>query len=69
MTNETSLIKYLESEGHTVVSKKEDYYADVVTEKDGVTFFSRSRTKSTVERGVAYVLGRNKNTREEEKTK
>ena len=32
-----ALIKYLQSEGHTIVSKKEDYYADVVSEKDGVT--------------------------------
>ena len=41
-----ALIKYLESEGHTVVSKKEDYYADVVTEKDGVTFFHEVERKA-----------------------
>ena len=41
-----ALIKYLESEGHTIVSKKEDYYADVVTEKDGVTFFHEAERKA-----------------------
>ena len=40
------MIKYLESEGHTIVSKKEDYYADVVTEKDGVTFFHEAERKA-----------------------
>jgi len=41
-----ALIKYLQSEGHTIVSKKEDYYADVVSEKDGVTYFHEAERKA-----------------------
>tara|TARA_R100001463_G_C3393015_1_gene207141 strand:- start:61 stop:516 length:456 start_codon:yes stop_codon:yes gene_type:complete len=41
-----ALIKYLEAEGHTIVSTKEDYYADVVSEKDGVTYFHEAERKA-----------------------
>jgi hypothetical protein len=30
-----ALIKYLEAEGHTILSSTEDYYADVKSEKNG----------------------------------
>ena len=33
-----ALIKYLESEGHEILSTEEDYNADVVSIKDGITY-------------------------------
>tara|TARA_R100000697_G_scaffold78581_1_gene90696 strand:- start:157 stop:612 length:456 start_codon:yes stop_codon:yes gene_type:complete len=41
-----ALIKYLESEGHTITRTKENYYADVVSEKDGVTYFHEAERKA-----------------------
>ena len=41
-----ALIKYLESQGHTIVSSAEDYYDDVVSQKDGVTYFNEAERKA-----------------------
>jgi len=41
-----ALVKYLESEGHTIVNTEECYYADVVSEKDGVTYFNEAERKA-----------------------
>lgn len=41
-----ALIKYLEAEGHTVLSSTEDYYADVKSEKDGVTYYHEAERKA-----------------------
>ena len=41
----TELIKLLEKAGHRLVQVKENYYADVVTEKDGVTYYSEAEVK------------------------
>ena len=41
-----TLVTFLESQGHTILNKKEDYYADVVSEKDGYTYFNEAEVKS-----------------------
>ena len=41
-----ALITLLEREGHSVVSDKEDYYADLVTTKDGQTYYHEVERKS-----------------------
>ena len=41
-----ALVKYLESEGHTIVSTAENYNADVVSEKDGITYFNEAERKA-----------------------
>lgn len=40
-----ALVKHLESKGHTILQDKEDYYADVVSEKDGYTYFNEAEVK------------------------
>jgi len=41
-----ALIKILEREGHSVVSSKEDYYSDLVTTKDGQTYYHEVERKA-----------------------
>lgn len=41
-----ALIKYLEGEGHTIVDSKEDFYADVKSEKDGVLYYHEAERKA-----------------------
>ena len=40
-----TLAEYLESKGHTIVSTKEDYNVDVVSQKDGYTYFNEAEVK------------------------
>ena len=40
-----ALIKYLELQGHSIVQSKEDYNADVVSEKDGITYYNEAEVK------------------------
>ena len=40
------LIKYLEEQGHKIVQAEENYNADVVTEKDGETYYHEVERKS-----------------------
>jgi hypothetical protein len=39
------LIKFLNNNGHTILSDKEDYNADVVSEKDGITYYNEAEVK------------------------
>tara|TARA_R100000541_G_scaffold35556_1_gene43750 strand:+ start:800 stop:1240 length:441 start_codon:yes stop_codon:yes gene_type:complete len=39
------LIKFLSNNGHTILSDKEDYNADVVSEKDGLTYYNEAEVK------------------------
>ena len=39
------LVKFLSNNGHTILSDKEDYNADVVSEKDGYTYFNEAEVK------------------------
>ena len=39
------LIEFLKSKGHTILSDKEDYNVDVVSEKDGYTYFNEAEVK------------------------
>ena len=39
------LIKFLSNNGHTILSDKEDYNADVVSEKDGITYYNEAEVK------------------------
>jgi len=39
------LVGFLESRGHTILNDKEDYNADVVSEKDGYTYFNEAEVK------------------------
>ena len=41
-----TLIKFLEKNGHKILSSKEDYYVDVVSEKNGYTYFNEAEVKS-----------------------
>jgi hypothetical protein len=41
-----TLFNFLKSKGHTIINKKEDYYADVVSEKDGYIYFNEAEVKS-----------------------
>ena len=41
-----ALIKYLKSEGHEIVSTEEDYNADVVSVKDGKTYYHEVERKA-----------------------
>ena len=39
------LIKFLSNNGHTILSDKEDYNADVVSEKNGITYYNEAEVK------------------------
>ena len=39
------LISFLKSKGHTILSDKEDYNVDVVSEKNGYTYFNEAEVK------------------------
>jgi len=39
------LISFLELNGHTILNNKEDYNADVVSEKDGLTYYNEAEVK------------------------
>jgi len=39
------LIGFLELNGHTILNDKEDYNADVVSEKDGLTYYNEAEVK------------------------
>ena len=39
------LIKFLSNNGLTILSDKEDYNADVVSEKDGITYYNEAEVK------------------------
>lgn len=41
-----ALVDVLESKGHRVMSVAENYYADVVTEYDGSTYYSEAEVKT-----------------------
>jgi len=45
-----ALISYLEQEGHTIKRVKEDYCADIVSIKDGETFYSEAEVKTAWEK-------------------
>ena len=40
-----SLIKLLKSRGHTIVTQKENYAVDVVSQKEGYTYFNEAEVK------------------------
>jgi hypothetical protein len=40
-----ALVKHLEENGHTIVSTKEDYNVDVVSQKNGYTYFNEAEVK------------------------
>lgn len=44
-----ALVSYLEQEGHTIKRIKEDYCADVVSIRDGETFYSEAEVKTAWE--------------------
>ena len=52
-----ALIKVLLAEGHEIVSSKEDYYADVVSQKDGVTYYHEAERKA--QWGQDYLKNKN----------
>ena len=41
-----ALVKILKSEGHEIVSSHENYYADIVSQKDGVTYYHEVERKA-----------------------
>lgn len=41
-----TLVAYLKSKGHTILQDKEDYFADVVSEKNGYTYFNEAEVKT-----------------------
>ena len=41
-----ALVSYLEGKGHTVVSNEEDFGVDLVTQKDGYTYFNEAEVKT-----------------------
>ena len=40
-----ALVSLLKSKGHTIVNTEEDYYVDVVSQKDGYTYFNEAEVK------------------------
>ena len=53
-----ALVDYLEQEGHHIKRVKEDYLADVVSTKDGETFYSEAEIKQ-LGKGVGQRTGKN----------
>lgn len=41
-----ALVSYLESKGHTIVSNEENYNVDVVSQKNGFTYFNEAEVKT-----------------------
>jgi hypothetical protein len=41
-----ALVKLLEAKGHTIVSTEENYYVDVVSQKNGYTYFNEAEVKT-----------------------
>jgi hypothetical protein len=44
-TAKAALVKILEDEGHEIVAIAENYYADVMSMKDGVPYYSEAEIK------------------------
>ena len=42
----SALVSYLESKGHTVVSNEENYNVDLITQKNGLTYFNECEVKT-----------------------
>ena len=40
-----TLVKLLELKGHTIVNTEENYFVDVVSQKDGYTYFNEAEVK------------------------
>ena len=40
-----ALVSLLKSKGHTIVNTEEDYFVDVVSQKDGYTYFNEAEVK------------------------
>lgn len=40
-----TLVSLLKKKGHTIVNTEEDYYVDVVSQKDGYTYFNEAEVK------------------------
>ena len=41
----TTLMSHLEARGHTINQSKEDYNVDIVSEKEGYTYFNEAEVK------------------------
>ena len=41
-----ALVSYLEGKGHTIVNNEENYNVDVISQKDGLTYFSEVEVKT-----------------------
>jgi hypothetical protein len=41
-----ALVEYLEAKGHTIVSNEENYNVDVVSQKNGLTYFNEVEVKT-----------------------
>lgn len=41
-----ALVSYLESQGHTIVNVEENYNADVVSQKNGLTYYNEAEVKT-----------------------
>ena len=41
-----ALVSYLEGKGHTIVSNEENYNVDVVSQKNGITYFNEAEVKT-----------------------
>jgi len=57
----SALVSYLESKGHTVVSNEENYNVDLITQKNGLTYFNECEVK-TAWKADWPPLGRDTNT-------
>lgn len=40
-----ALVNYLTAKGHTIVNNEENYFVDVVTQKNGYTYFNEAEVK------------------------
>jgi hypothetical protein len=45
-TAKDKLVALLSERGHTIISSEEDYYADVVSQKEGYTYFNEAEVKT-----------------------
>jgi hypothetical protein len=41
-----ALVSYLESKGHTIINNEENFNVDVISQKDGYTFFNEAEVKT-----------------------
>ena len=61
-----ALINLLLSEGHGILDLNESFYADIISEKDGIQYYSEGEVKTRMAWSMAFELEGNQDSRAEE---